>query len=214
VARGDAEVVRLTAADGQEIAGAVFGSGPKGVVLGHMGAGNLCPWVSDAKALKAHGYAALPIDFRGFGSSTLKAGAQRFAVHLDVAAAVAELRRRGARSVIVMGASLGAMAGVVAGATITPPIQGVVQISGPMRFPGLDIEKYVKQLRVPVFFIGTDGDTDPTPAVLRQQYAMVPTKDKKILIVGDYEHGTKIFQGRFERKVHVAIADWLAAHSS
>jgi alpha/beta hydrolase family protein len=71
-------------------------------------------WWPYARYLSRHGARALPFDLRCFGSSPCPGG--RGHALTDVAAAVAELRRRGARRVALVGASMGGSIAVVAAA--------------------------------------------------------------------------------------------------
>jgi pimeloyl-ACP methyl ester carboxylesterase len=217
VRTNEAEVLHLVASDGQKITGALFGSGTKGVFLGHIGAGNLCPWAEYAKTLAGKGYMVVAVDYRGFGSSELSGGVGKFEVERDTIAAIDELRKRGAKSVVLIGASLGAMGSMRAAATVTPPVQGVIQISGPTKFPGMDISASLPKVRVPVLFIGSEGDVNATeniPAELKSQYAKIASKDKRIVLFEDFEHGTDLFQSRFADRFRAEMEKFLAAHSA
>jgi pimeloyl-ACP methyl ester carboxylesterase len=83
----------------------VYGSGASGVVLAHGAAFNKESWGPLARTLAAGGHQVLAIDFRGYGAS--RAGSDPRALQQDVLAAVRYLRSRGARSVSVVGASMG-----------------------------------------------------------------------------------------------------------
>src|SRR5919197_788237 len=97
---GDAAVtahaIRFRTSDGVGLSGAVIGSGPVGAVLIHEYPRDLCGWWPYARYLSRHGVRALLFDLRCFGRSACPGG-RGHAVD-DVAAAVAELRRRGART--------------------------------------------------------------------------------------------------------------------
>ena len=102
------EALSLRAEDGWTIAVDEYGSGDRGVVLVHGGRFTKGDWVKQARALVAAGFRVLAIDLRGFGRS--KDGPpslKREATYFDVLAAVRHLRSRGARTVSVIGASMG-----------------------------------------------------------------------------------------------------------
>ena len=52
--------------------------------------------------------------------------------------AAAELRRRGADRLVLVGFSMGGTAAVEAAAEITPPVAGVISLSGPEEYQGAD----------------------------------------------------------------------------
>jgi pimeloyl-ACP methyl ester carboxylesterase len=97
--------VSFDTADGGRIVADLYGSGPSGVVLAHGAAFNKESWADLAETLVAKGHQVLAIDFRGYGAS--RAGKDAKARDQDVLAAVRYLETKGARSVSVVGASMG-----------------------------------------------------------------------------------------------------------
>jgi pimeloyl-ACP methyl ester carboxylesterase len=95
--------IRFRTSDGLSLSGAVVGSGAVGGVLIHEYPLDLCGWWPYAGYLSRHGVQALGFDVRCFGTSPCPGGPRV----TDVAAAVAELSRRGARRVTLVGASMG-----------------------------------------------------------------------------------------------------------
>jgi alpha/beta superfamily hydrolase len=128
-----AHAIRLRTSDGVTLAGAVVGSGPVGAVLIHEYPRDLCGWWPYAGYLARHGVRALLFDLRCFGDSPCTGG-RGHAID-DVAAAMAELRRRGARRVALVGASMGGAIAVVAAAKLHPA--AVVDLSGERDTTGL-----------------------------------------------------------------------------
>lgn len=118
--------IRFRTSDGLSLTGAVAGSGPVGAVLIHEYPLDYCGWLPYAGYLAHHGVRALMFDLRCFGGSACPEG--RGHATTDVAAAVAELRRRGARRVALVGASMGGSIAVVAAAELHPA--AVVDLSG------------------------------------------------------------------------------------
>ena len=91
------------------VGGVVVGHGPTGLVLAHGRGGDLCEWLPRARELTEQGYQALAFDFGGFGDSRPGSGPGA-RIDGDVAAATAQLRRRGADRVVLIGSSMGATA--------------------------------------------------------------------------------------------------------
>jgi pimeloyl-ACP methyl ester carboxylesterase len=95
--------------DGWTIHADLYGTGDRGVVLAHGGRFEKGSWEKQARALVKAGFRALAIDLRGFGMS--KEGPQSarsdFGSPLDVLAAVRYLHENGAKTVSVVGASMG-----------------------------------------------------------------------------------------------------------
>jgi alpha-beta hydrolase superfamily lysophospholipase len=146
------------AADGTKLVGHRFGKGTTAVILAHQSEGSLCDWLPYARRLAARGYFAFPIDFRGYGFSEIRTGraANRYAA--DLAAAVKAMRGLGKKKVILVGASMGGIAALTAAANVTPPVDGVVSVSAPARFRGMDAVKTAPRLRVPVLYLAAEGD--------------------------------------------------------
>jgi pimeloyl-ACP methyl ester carboxylesterase len=125
--------IRFATSDGVRLSGAVVGSGPIGAVLIHEYPRDLCGWWPYARYLSRHGVRALLFDLRCFGDSPCPGG--RGHAVADVAGAMAELRRRGARRVALVGASMGGAIAVVAAAQLHPA--AVVDLSGERDTSGL-----------------------------------------------------------------------------
>ena len=128
-----ARPIRFRTSDGVTLAGAVTGSGPVGAVLIHEYPRDLCGWLPYARYLGRRGVQALAFDLRCFGASACPNG--RGHAVTDVAAAVAELHRRGARRVALVGASMGGAIAVVAAARLHPA--AVIDLSGERDTTGL-----------------------------------------------------------------------------
>lgn len=200
------------AADGTRLVGHRFGQGRTAVILAHQSEGDLCDWLPYAKRLAARGYFVFPIDFRGYGFSRPSAAAPyRYAQ--DIAAATKALRELGAEKVFVVGASMGGIASVVAGAQVSPPLDGVVSVSSPKRYRGMDGIAAGKRLRVPVLYLaaladdnaGYDFSKDATAL-----HAAAASKDKRLELLPGPLHGIDLV-GRSPR-AKAAIEAFLQKH--
>lgn len=101
--------VELPTEDGGLIHADLYGQGERGVVLAHGGRFNKESWEKQARVLAAKGFCVLAIDFRGYGLSRGPGQEDLYTapLHLDVLAAVRYLRKAGAKTVSVVGGSLG-----------------------------------------------------------------------------------------------------------
>lgn len=103
------ERVSFPTEDGGFVYADLYGKGNKGVVLAHGGRFNKESWKKQAQELTAAGFRVLAIDFRGYGQSKGPGDAEPMSapLHKDVLAAVRYLRENGAKSVSVVGGSMG-----------------------------------------------------------------------------------------------------------
>jgi len=102
------EPVKFLTQDRGIVYGLVYGAGERGVVLAHGGQFNKESWEKQAQALTGAGFRVLAFDFRGYGQSRGPHDSKsEDGRPFDVLAAVAYLRKSGAKSVYVVGASMG-----------------------------------------------------------------------------------------------------------
>jgi pimeloyl-ACP methyl ester carboxylesterase len=180
--------VTFQAAGGARLKGAVLGRGSTGVVLAHTTGADRCQWLPFARDLAKKGYRALVFDMRGYGAST---GITNSDPHLDVIAAAAELRRRGARKIVLAGASMGGTGVLAAAPIIRPAVSGVVELSAPTSFSGANALAAVKKLKRPALFVAGRDDGD-FPTATRALYRAAATKDKKLHIAPSSWHGVDL----------------------
>jgi alpha-beta hydrolase superfamily lysophospholipase len=179
------------AADGTKLVGHRFGKGTTAVILTHQSEGDLCDWLPYAKRLAARGYFAFPIDFRGYGFSDRPLSGQYRYVQ-DVAAAAKALRQLGKRKIFVIGASMGGIAGIAAGANVTPPLAGVVSVSSPARYRGMDGVKAGPKLRVPMLYLAATADDNAGYDFSEDAKAMhqaAASRDKRLELLPGAAHG-------------------------
>jgi pimeloyl-ACP methyl ester carboxylesterase len=161
-------------------------------VLAHQLDGTVCQWAPYAKRLASLGFTAIAFDFRGHGESQTRAYPASRRWSADVAAAVKVARRLGAQKVVLVGASLGGTAVVVAAAAINPPVQGVVSLSGPADFGlGLDGLSAAKRLQVPARFYAAEDDPGFADDA-RALHAATATTDKAVEVVPGAAHGVRL----------------------
>lgn len=195
VKRSDrATVVRFRSADGVRLLGVMIGRGPAAVVLTHESRGWICSWLPYGRTLARRGFRVLVFDARGNGSSSAtRSPSRRFRFDLDIAAAAREMRRRGAQSVVLAGGSLGAMGSLIVGASLRPPVDGVVAVSPGTSFRGVDAEAAVPRLRVPVLYVVATEDAG-FPETTRTLYEATASEDKRLVVVNGFGHGNAVME--------------------
>jgi acetyl esterase/lipase len=103
------EPISFATEDGGLIHADLYGEGERAVVLAHGGRFNKASWAPQARVLAAAGFRVVALDFRGYGESRGPGDADVLSapLYLDVLAAVRWLRANGAKSVAVIGGSMG-----------------------------------------------------------------------------------------------------------
>jgi dienelactone hydrolase len=212
----------FAARDGTQLDGAVLGSGPVGVVLGHQYPAELCGWWPFAVYLARHGMRVLLFDFRCQGESTCPADAHGSDVD-DMLAAAAELRSRGAKRVFLMGASLGGTVAMMAGPRLSPPPAGVVSLSGEADLgylaggsTRLDALSSVPGLRAPFLQIMARGDPAVSVADARNLEQRAGSRDKRLIVLpAPFGHGWNIVTEADGTPTSVGptVLRWIQAHA-
>lgn len=169
------------------LAALTIGTGRTVVVLAHQVSGSLCQWWPYARSLAADGIRVVAFDFDGYGASP--PGSGNYAG--EVAAAAEWARRAGARQIVLMGGSMGGTAVIVAAAHLGRSIAGVIDLSGPALFAGMDALAAARQLRVPVLFAYGTQDV-AFAADIRRVRAAAATRDKPLVTVNDRTHGVAL----------------------
>lgn len=178
---------------GTRLSAVEVGSGPVGFVLAHQDPGDVCQWLPYARLLARHpGYHVLCLDFAGYGNSDFPADGDTR--DRQLAAAVAYLRTTGVTKVILMGASMGGNAVLVAATKIAPPVSGVVSFSAPAVYKGLDAQAAVAGLAVPVLYLAGSSDSGGEFAADAQDlYDATPAGvDRTLVIVSSAAHGANL----------------------
>ena len=205
-----AGMFRFPTTDGSTLVGVVLGSGPTGLVLAHQLGSDLCEWLPQAREFARRGYRVLVFDFAGFGDSRPGPDSR---VDNDVIAATAELRRRGAERVVLIGSSMGGSAVLAAATRIRPPVAGVVSLSGPSGYGGVESGEAMARLRVPVLFVVGADDRHFTEQA-RAMYRAARVADKRLLVVPGGGHGTSLVEfGSDAPRALGAVRRFVAGHT-
>jgi pimeloyl-ACP methyl ester carboxylesterase len=183
-------LVAFRAPDGPRLVGMVLGRGAKGVVLTHELRANLCRWLPFARVLAKSGYRVLLYDARDHGSSGMSSRTSG-GVDRDVVAAGRFLLARGVQKLFVMGASMGATASLTAAPELGSRLAGVVSLSAPAQFGGMDALAAAPAISAPTLLV-VAADDAPFADDAHRLYDAVGATDKRLEVVAGSSHGTSL----------------------
>jgi len=199
------EHVSFTTSDGVLLRGHLYGRGSTGVILAHMYPADQSDWTDFARVLAAHGYQALTFDFRGFTESEGSSGTE-FADR-DLLAAYQFLRPR-VTKIFIAGASLGSEAAILLASR--EQVAGIICISTPTSFGGLDVEPVIHLVRAPILFV-TSAD-DPLVAGQPEILYKLATAPKSFEVYSGSSHGTAILYGPHAMELQSLMLRFIASN--
>jgi pimeloyl-ACP methyl ester carboxylesterase len=184
--------------DGVRIAGRRFGDGPVGVVFAHQIDGDQRDWWDLAATLAEDGYATLTLNMRGYcpgdGAGCSQDGGTADAWR-DLLAGARVLRGRGADRIVLVGASMGGTAAMLAVSRAASPVDGVITLSAPTDCCGMTVEPGdLRALQTRMLFIAGQDDGD-APAAARTFARWAGPKRTHVLILNSGEHGVDLLGG-------------------
>ena len=184
------------AADGVKLVGYLYGDGDVGVVLAHMGRGGdtLLDWAPLSRELAEGGYMALAYNRRSVCTTLdreCSAGFDDFASSWnDVVGASDYLRARGANEVVLVGASIGAMASLHALAQDRVDASAFVEIGGVNDASGYSFSRRdLRALEDDKLFVSSVGDTYGAAYAAREWHRWA-REPKQLELLPGAEHGT------------------------
>jgi pimeloyl-ACP methyl ester carboxylesterase len=191
----------LRTSDGERIYVAELGRGTRGVVVGHEYGSSMCEWLSTANELADAGFHVLLVDFRGFGLSP-RPRARPWNLPADLATAAAELRRRGAKRIALLGGSMGGTAAIVAGATLRPALSAVVCVSGGGDLADflsgphgpVDATRQAARLRVPLLVMAARDDPSIPKGYYASLMSRVPARVKQLALYPGVAHASDLLE--------------------
>ncbi|MCZ4118033.1 alpha/beta hydrolase family protein [Streptomyces sp. H39-S7] len=164
---------------GNAVDGFLAGTGATGIVLAHQSDGTVCQWVPKALELARSGFQVLAIDSNGDEAPEVVAGAQL-------------LRGKGAKKLVLMGASKGGTSVLTAAAKVQPPADAVVSLSAPEQYGQMDAAAAVPGLTAPILYMAADGDAAFAESTKALSKASAKAKENSLLIVTGAHHGVSM----------------------
>lgn len=200
--------VSIPTSDGGEIFADLYGQGERGLVLAHGGQFNKESWRPQAEQFAAAGFHVLAFDFRSYGKSHGPGDKDIYTapLHLDVLAAVRYLHSIGARTVSIVGGSLGGgAAGDASIASAPGEIDRIVFLGSSPNGPA-------DKLKCASLFLvardDTNGDGPRLPGI-RAQFEKAP-EPKKLIILDGSAHAQFLFKTPQAKRVMDEILHFLS----
>lgn len=188
----------------------LFGALParRAAVLCHGQNWDALGWRDLAPRFVERGVPALAVNLRGYDGSTGTTDeyvpGRPWSPILDVAAAVALLRERGAGEIALVGASLGGHA--VLGVALDDDVECVVALSAPVVAVPDELSARVRGRKL---YVGASDDASgATEHILASFRAL--TGDKTLLLFGGREHSRGMFAAPYGAEAARAIVDFVA----
>ena len=215
-APGGSREVSFEAPGGVRLEGRLFGKGPVAVVLSHMYPTDQRSWWPFAARLAEDGYSALTYNFRGYcpgGPAGCSEGEREIPrIWQDVVAAVGFVRSQGATSVVLIGASMGGTASLVAAAQDDLGVVAIVTLSAPVSFEGLTATPDVlARVTAAKFFVAAAADA--TAAEAAQALHAQSPQPKRVDILPTDDHGTELLEGSQSGILQTKILDYLRVYA-
>lgn len=202
------ETVAVTS-DSETLLGDLYGTLParRAAILVHGRSWDANGWRDVAPLFVERDVPALALNLRGYGSSSGKTteyeSLETWPPVTDVRAAKALLRKRGAREIALVGASMGGQA--VIGSSFEGDVECVVSISAPV-WP-LPDELSRRMTGRKLFVCAT---ADRIAALYVQRCFDVVAEPKALLLFGGKEHARGMFAAPYGRFALRAIVDFVA----
>ena len=188
----------LSAPGGAQLYAAVVGTGPATAVVVHQaGPRGLCGFWPYADWLaRTKGVRSVLFSQCGAGASQCPAGDAADLWPAGTTAAVTWARTQGPGPVTLVGASAGGVVALQVAASIRPPVEAVVNLSGERRWMGLDSLAAARRLQVPALFAVAPGDSHVSVATMRQLYEAAPAQAKRLVVLAEGAgHGWELLGG-------------------
>jgi acetyl esterase/lipase len=202
----------IQGADGGTIHADLYGSSERGIVLAHGGRFDRTSWKPQALVLAAAGFRVIAIDFRA--AVEARAGRETpclYDAHClakDVVAAVRYLNSSGAKTVSIVGASLGG--GAAAQATIDAPADNIDRV---VLLAHMLIDTPEKIRGRKLFIVARDdrgGNNQPRLEGIRGQYDRAPGP-KELIVLDGSAHAQFLFETGESQRLMREIVRFLTA---
>ncbi|MFE7706214.1 alpha/beta hydrolase family protein [Streptomyces sp. NPDC057486] len=188
-AEAEATSITFKSADSTEtggyMPGGASGAGTgAGIVLAHQSDGTACQWKDKADELHRLGYRVLAVNSAGQEVS-------------EIVGAAGYLRGKGAKKLLLMGASKGGTAVLTAAPELEPQPDAVVSLSAPTLYSGMNALGAVPKLTAPVLYMAAEYDEyfgDDAKTLNRASNKAA--EHKLIYVKGGGEHGVALLSSQ------------------
>ena len=203
------KTVSFPTEDGGVVFAEVYGTSDRAIVLAHGGRFNKESWAEQARTLVAAGFEVLAIDFRGYGKSHGPGDKDPMDAPLqfDVLAAVRYLHQNGAKTVSIIGGSMGGGAAGDASIASKPgEIDRLILLGAAPNGPA---EKLKSPILIIVARDDTSGDGPRLPGI-QKQFDKAP-QPKELIVLDGSAHAQYLFQTDQGKRVMQEILRFLSA---
>jgi pimeloyl-ACP methyl ester carboxylesterase len=210
-----AQSLWLSAPGGALVYAAVVGTGPATAVFVHQaGTTGVCGFWPYADWLaRTKGVRSVLFSQCGNGASQCPAGNPADQWPATTTAAVTWARTHGAGQVTLVGASAGGVVALQVAASIRPPVDAVVDLSGERSWMGLDSLAAARRLQVPALFAVAPGDSYVSVGTMRRLYQAAPVRAKRLVVLAEGAgHGWELLGGAAGTDwspLAVTVAAWI-----
>jgi pimeloyl-ACP methyl ester carboxylesterase len=203
------ELVSFPTQDGGLVYADVYGNGSRGVVLAHGARFNKESWAKQARTLADSGFRVVAIDFRGHGKSHGPGQGDIYGapLYLDVLAAVRYLRTNGAKTVSLVGGSMG---GAAAGKAVAEAQPGEVDR---LVLLAAEADAPPEKLKCRKLFIVAREDASgagPRLPGIRAQFEKAP-EPKELIVLEGSAHAQFLFETDQAERLMREILRFLSA---
>jgi pimeloyl-ACP methyl ester carboxylesterase len=205
-----ARTPRDAVAAGEQIPLVMLGKGSETVVLSNESDEDLCSWLGFARRLAAAGYLVVLWDYGGDPPVT------------ELIAVVAALRAAGDGPIILMGASEGAKASLVAAVQIRPAPLAVVSLSAEAALRGTPVAPTVRHLPCPALLVTSANDPYGSAPAAATFMAEAPRGRAVLYAIPGDAHGTALLTGTVDTRITRFLAgvtpkvdhgEWVVDHT-
>lgn len=194
------ERVSFEAADGVRLTGMTFGEGRVGVVLAHMGRGGdmQADFYPLARELAERGYLALTYNRRGVcgpSERQCSSGPYDYASSWqDVVGAAEFVRAKDASTLVLIGASIGAMASLQAAVSHRVAPAALIELGGVNHASGYNFSReHLQALNCAKLFVSSKDDRYGGADAAREWHGWA-TEPKELEILAGAAHGTDMLR--------------------
>jgi dienelactone hydrolase len=161
---------------------------------------DLCSWGPLARRLSARGYRVVLWDYQGAPAAD------------ELTAVVRAVRpTTGGEGLVLLGASKGAKASIVAAAGLGPAVVGVVSLSAEQTLqPRIDVATYVPRLSCPLLLLTAANDPYGSAAAATAFLAMAPKGTARAVALPGAAHGVDLLSGPTAAATLAAVDSFLA----